>query len=209
MLRKASFDPTPTPSTLGDNASLYAESSTPTSPTRSLRHMSSTSSLLNATSSFSHLPTDIGFYFSFHKHKITCCHYMLKADHCDFLHTVLLEEASKSECLMYAVAAFSSLRYTAGMKDGRFQTFLEYYNTAVTKLRETLGNPPTLATLLTILQLASFEVRLLAVFSEHLFIISRNTLGIGETLSHTGTQQPKLLKHYILRKRFQLLPILD
>lgn len=61
--------------------------------------------------------------------------------------------------MLYAVAAFSAFHWSVENNTGSCQTFLEFYNIAVQKLRKSIANGIcTMATLITILQLASFEV---------------------------------------------------
>lgn len=165
--RKPSYDPLALSAAVNVNDHLQYQPPTPTSPAGTLRHKPSLGVLNNPA--FSHLSGEIKFFLSFQRTKVTCHHYFLKADHCNFFQTTLLEEALKNEALMYAVVAFASFRYSVQHRTGAFQTFLEYYNIALGKLRESLTQEPTLATLLTILQIASFEVRKISCNPSDLF----------------------------------------
>ncbi|KAL7276103.1 hypothetical protein RUND412_000921 [Rhizina undulata] len=146
----SSLDPSPSP---GND---YIDSSTPTSPAESLRRTASFVNLINSPE-WASIPHDIAFYLNYHQQMLTCHHYLLKADTIKFFKSTLLSHALNNEALMYAVAAFSAFHYSVQHKTGVFQTFLEYYNMSVGLLRVSLDQPHTLSTLLTILQLASFE----------------------------------------------------
>ncbi|PWW74002.1 hypothetical protein C7212DRAFT_214460 [Tuber magnatum] len=149
----SSIDPSPSPR--NDN-SYYPDSSEPASPTTSLRRAASHASLVNSAE-WAHLPHDIAFYLNYHRQMLTCHHYLLKSDNSNFFKTNLLELAVNNEALLYAVAAFSSFHYSVHHKTGVFQTFLEYYNKSVGLLRVSLDEEHTMSTIVTILQLASFE----------------------------------------------------
>jgi hypothetical protein len=141
-------------------------------------------SLVNSAE-WAHLPHDIAFYLNFHRQVLTCHHYLLKADNGNFFKTTLLELAVNNDALLYAVAAFSSFHYSVHHKTGVFQTFLEYYNKSVGLLRVSLDREHTMSTLITILQLASFEVYGALILLGNLgswFLLtscSRNILGTG------------------------------
>lgn len=100
------------------------------------------------------------FYLNYHRKMLTFHHYLMKQDDTDFFKTTLFDYAMKDQALLYAVAAFASFHYSVQCKTGVFQTFLEYYNKAVALLRESLDphRPRSVTTVVTILQLASFEV---------------------------------------------------
>jgi len=148
------IDPSPSP---GNDNSYYPDSSEPASPAASLRRTASHASLVNSAE-WAHLPHDIAFYLNYHRQMLTCHHYLLKSDNSNFFKTTLLELAVNNEALLYAVAAFSSFHYSVHHKTGVFQTFLEYYNKSVGLLRVSLDEEHTMSTIVTILQLASFEV---------------------------------------------------
>jgi hypothetical protein len=107
------------------------------------------------------LPQDITFYLNYHRTNITRYHYVFKFENDNFLQTTFLEIAIRSEPLMYAVAGFAAYIYAVGRGDGKIGDFLGFYNKSVTALRLSIaqGHKPTVATLLTILQLAMIEVR--------------------------------------------------
>ncbi|KAF4553080.1 Fungal specific transcription factor domain-containing protein 76 [Elsinoe fawcettii] len=105
------------------------------------------------------LPKDIRFYIKYHRDNITCNHYALKYDGTDFLKTTFLEIALGYEPLLYAIAAFSAYFHTLTLPNGKLSMFLRYYDRSVQTLRESLLKSArhSPATLLTILQLATFE----------------------------------------------------
>ncbi|THY68064.1 hypothetical protein D6C77_00829 [Aureobasidium pullulans] len=110
-------------------------------------------------SKWAHLPKDVKFYITYHREKLTHQHYAMKYDSGDFLKTTFLEIALGYEPLLYAITAFSAYHHTLMKPDGKLQSFLGYYNKSVSLLRQSLERSPrhTVATLLTILQLATFE----------------------------------------------------
>lgn len=107
------------------------------------------------------LPPDVQFYLNYHRLYVTRFHYAFKYDDDDFLKTKFLEIAIGSEPLMYAVTGFAAYLYAVGRGDGgKVNDFLCYYNKSATALRISIsqGGKPNVATLLTILQLATIEV---------------------------------------------------
>lgn len=91
-------------------------------------------------------------------------HYSLKTDSHNFLKGEFLTQALKHEPLKYAVAGYAAYFHTISQPDGRMSTFLQFYNESVSRLRLSITNHKKqgLATFLTILQLASIEVRSLS-----------------------------------------------
>lgn len=108
----------------------------------------------------SHLPQDLQFYMTYHKTHLTFHHYNFKHDANHFLHHILVEQALNYDPLLYAVAGFAAFQSTVKRSNGKIQDFLGYYNTSVSLLRKSLRDHQrhTDATMLTILQLATFEV---------------------------------------------------
>lgn len=96
----------------------------------------------------------------YHRHNISCHHYALKYDGSGWLKDTFLEIALSYEPLLYAITAFSAYFHTLTLPDGKISMFLGYYNKSVETLRATLARSShyNTATLLTILQLATFEV---------------------------------------------------
>lgn len=157
------------------NTSYYKEQSASVSPkegvtsfSRSLSRpqlprMNSKPSLKGngiSSSKWACLPKDVRFYMNYHKNHLTHHHYAMKYDTGDFLKTTFLEIALGYEPLLYAITGFSAYHHTLTIANGKIQNFLGYYNKSVSLLRQSLERSPrhTIATLLTILQLATFEV---------------------------------------------------
>jgi hypothetical protein len=121
-----------------------------------------------ATSSTSrsslNLSSDVKFYLNYFRTHMSHHHYSLKRDGGNFLKTAFLDMAIKHEPLRYAVVGFAAYFHTLSQPDGQMVTFLRYYNESVSKLRESIekSKKQSLATFLTILQLASIEVGPLA-----------------------------------------------
>ncbi|KAI9878327.1 MAG: hypothetical protein M1830_001226 [Pleopsidium flavum] len=163
--------PSKTPSILTDkslspstDASSTFSRSYSASASRKLGKLASTSSNTSKESSpskldLSHLPRDLQFYLDYHQNHLTHHHYFFKHDAGRFLHTTFLEIAVKSDPLLYAVVGFAAFHHTLRKHNGKIQEFLHYYNKSVSLLRKSLqsGKKNTDATLLTILQLATFE----------------------------------------------------
>ncbi|KAF2489370.1 hypothetical protein BU16DRAFT_471850 [Lophium mytilinum] len=148
-------DRSPSPSTEG--------STTITVPTSrpSLSRSASMQAAKQAASNrpWPELPQDVKFYLNFHRTKMSHHHYCFKRDHEAFLKTTFLEIAVKNEPLLYAVVGFAAYYHTLTKPDGKLDNFLKYYNKSVSLLRQSIlkNRKHGLATLLTILQLASIE----------------------------------------------------
>lgn len=129
-------------------------SSTTTTPTESLQAQQLD------VSSWSHLKKDIRFFLQYHQQHMTHFHYFLKLDPDDFIHRDFVQLAIDYEPLMYAVVGFAAYHHTLKKANGKLQHFLPYYSQAVFLLRKDLENAQrhTESTLMTILQLATFEV---------------------------------------------------
>lgn len=110
---------------------------------------------------WSHLSQDLQFYLEYHTTRLNYHHYFFKHDANHFLHNILVEQALQYDPLLYAVVGFAAFQLTVTRSDGRIQDFLGYYNKSVSLLRKSLveNEKHTDATMLTILQLATFEVR--------------------------------------------------
>jgi hypothetical protein len=104
---------------------------------------------------------DVQFYLDYFRNHITVHHYSLKRDTQNFLKGDFLAHAMKFEPLKYAVAGYAAYFHTLAQPDGRMSTFLHFYNESVSRLRSTItkNKKQGLTTFLTILQLASIEVR--------------------------------------------------
>lgn len=109
---------------------------------------------------WAHLPQDMQFYLDYHKTHLTSHHYFFKHEAHHFLHTILIEHALLYDPLLYAVVGFAAFQLTVTRPNGKIQDFLGYYNKSVSLLRRSLieNEKHTNATMMTILQLATFEV---------------------------------------------------
>ena len=109
---------------------------------------------------WSHLPQELQFYLRYFCDHITHFHYCMIDDHEDFFRTVLVGYAVQNEPLLYAVVGFAAYHHTLKNPNGRIMEFLQYYNRSVTLLLAYLKKQGkhSVATLLTILQLATIEV---------------------------------------------------
>jgi len=78
----------------------------------------------------------------------------------DFFRSILTGMAIRNEALLNAVVGFAAYHYTLKSPNGRIKEFLQYYNRSVSLLLAHLKRKEkhTVATLLTILQLATIEV---------------------------------------------------
>lgn len=88
-------------------------------------------------------------------------HYAFKYDGGDFLNTTFLEIAmnDSSAALLYSIVAFAAYHHSIARNDDKISMFLSYYNKAIAYLQRSLKNKRhNVATLLTILQLATIEV---------------------------------------------------
>jgi len=112
---------------------------------------------------WNHLPHDLRFYLNYYCENITGYHYCTISDPDDFFRTVLPGIASRDEALLYSIVGFAAYHHTIREPQGQMQHFLQYYNKSVTLLLNFLKRKGkhTEATLLTILQLATIEVRAL------------------------------------------------
>jgi hypothetical protein len=102
----------------------------------------------------------VQFYLRYHETHLTRHHYLLKYESHSFLRTTFLDFAVGNEALLYSVVGFAAYHHTVTRPDGQIRDFLQYYNTSVTLLRAVLtkSKKHDMAALLTILQLATFEV---------------------------------------------------
>ena len=104
---------------------------------------------------------DIQKYLDYHRNHMSNYHYIVKYDARDFFHNELIDQALTYEPLLYAVVAFSAYYYTLGEQKGKLSNFLSYYSRSLQLLGKSLKmGERKPATLLTILQLATFEEHL-------------------------------------------------
>ena len=142
---------------------------------------------------WSHLPSDLQYYLDYHQSHLTYHYYFFKHDPDQFLHTVFLDHALRYEPLLYAVVGFAAFRLTLKTSQGKIQDFLQYYNKSVSLLRRSLQScqKHTDSTMLTILQLATFEVGLSAC---HLLLSSR-IIGIPWRLGESSWASESCLRN--------------
>ena len=146
---------------------------------------SSVSDASHEDRAWSHLSQDLQYYLEYHTTRLTYHHYFFKHDANHFLHNILIEHALQYEPLLYAVVGFAAFHLTVARADGKIQDFLGYYNISVSLLRKSLveNQKHTDATMLTILQLATFEVRRNTCLSNRADNVQRITWGIGSAYS--------------------------
>lgn len=129
---------------------------------------------------WSHLASNLQYHLEYHQ-QLSYHHYFFRHDSGNFIHNVLIEHAISYEPLLYAIVGFAAFQETLQNRKGKIQDFLGYYNSSVTLLRKSLsdGHEHTHATLLTILQLATFEVRSSYTLVKDELKACRNTSAIG------------------------------
>ncbi|KAF5632656.1 transcriptional regulatory moc3 [Fusarium tjaetaba] len=108
---------------------------------------------------WSHLPPEYQQGLSFFVENLNHFNYCIPLDSDGFFTNILPNMATRHEPLLNALVGFSAYHITLRNPQGKLQDFLQYYNKSVTQL---LGlfkrrEKPNVATLLTILQLATIE----------------------------------------------------
>ena len=144
--------PSPSPELSGSSTSAFSNEQS--------RLSSVSTSISLEVSPWSHLPQDLQYYLHYHQKHLSFHHYFFKHEANYFLHTILIEQALLYDPLLNAVVGFAAFHHAVRRHQGQIQDFLEYYNKSVSLLRKSLasGQPYTDGTILTILQLATFEV---------------------------------------------------
>lgn len=116
----------------------------------------------SARPDWTHLPPDLQFYLEYFCNNINVHHYCMGDDPDDFFRITLPSIAVQAshDALLNAVVGFSAYHYTVRDPNGKIQTFLQYYNRSVTLLLDSFRKreKQSIATLMTILQLATIEV---------------------------------------------------
>lgn len=117
--------------------------------------------LFNTVPDLSHVPDDLRFYLEYYLENVTHYHYGVHRDFGGFFRTTLISLALRNEPLLHAIVSFAAYHQTLGDPNGQLPVFLKYYNRSVILLLDLLKNEDRheLTTLLTILQLATIEVR--------------------------------------------------
>lgn len=138
------------------------------------------------------LAKDVQFYLDYFRNHMSHHHYSLKRDAGNFLKTDFLQQTMKYEPLRYAVVGYAAYFHTLSQPGGHINTFLQYYNESVSRLRLSItkNKKQGLATFLTILQLAAIEVRSIGptYFCDWLTELTRRYSATGST--SWGTKRP-------------------
>ncbi|KAI4623115.1 hypothetical protein J4E83_004506 [Alternaria metachromatica] len=157
-------DSSHTPGSLLDQStspSTEASSTAPPTirPSLSRKGSAQTTKTGPVTKGTSAMARDLQFYLNYFRDHMSVHHYSLKRDTHGFLKGDFLSWAMKFEPLKYAVAGYAAYFHTLEQPDGRMNSFLQFYNESVSRLRIaiTKNKKQGLATFLTILQLASIE----------------------------------------------------
>lgn len=134
-----------------------------TSSKTSVRSNVSQGGSINNSSRWASLAPDVKLHLRYFREQITPHHYAFKPDAGadSFLHTTLLEMAlaDSSSALLYGIVAFAAYHHSLTQPNARIAVFLSYYNKSIMFLQQSLTSKRhSMATLLTILQLAAIEV---------------------------------------------------
>ena len=123
--------------------------------------------------SWAHLPPDMQYYQNWYQDNMTFYHFGMLHDTDNFFKTILPATAIGDETLLNAFVGFIAYHATIQNPDGKIEDFLQYYNKSVTMLLSHLkrNDKYTIATLLTVLQLATIEVCQKLFFSERAHIL--------------------------------------
>lgn len=153
------YGKSPTPSTEGSN-SLSSGSIPQIRPSISSTSSRPSAQKLAPSRSWSDLPPDLLYYINYYRTNMSHYHLFIKNDSTDYMRTTFVEIATRNEPLLYAVVGFAAYHHTLTRPNGKIQDFLKYYNKSISLLRVSIqrNQRQNVATLLTILQLASFEV---------------------------------------------------
>ena len=111
-------------------------------------------------SQWSYLTLDHQALLTCHQTYLTSHHYFFKYEANFFIHNTLLKHALSYEPLRFAIISFAAFHLALRGKHSIIQDFLDYYSSAIKLLRRSLatGEKHTDATIMAILQLATFEV---------------------------------------------------
>lgn len=115
---------------------------------------------LSGQPNWSHLMPEFQHYLEMFSLKITSYNYGISNDSDGFFRSILLNLAIRDEGLLNAVTAFAAYHEVLQEPNGQLSVFVKYYNRSVKILLESLKRVESygIATLLTILQLATIEV---------------------------------------------------
>lgn len=164
--RMGGRQPSETPSHEGTKGSSPSVSSTTPNSLVTVPYLSTDFPLSVGTPDWSHLPSEMQHCLAYFVENMTHYNYCLPNDGDDFFRSILPSVAVQHEPLLNALVGFASYHLTLKNPDGKLQDFLQYYNKSVTLLLGFLKRKEkhNVATLLTILQLATIEVSSLRAF---------------------------------------------
>ncbi|KAK5467407.1 hypothetical protein LTS15_000379 [Exophiala xenobiotica] len=128
-------------------------------PASSVRTMTHSADMQARHAKIRSLKPDIQKYLQFQQEYMTYYHYFYKLDPTDFVHSEMIDLALTYEPLLYAVVGFAAYHYELQQPNPKLSHFLNYHSKSLSMLRKSLEKNAkvTEATLLTVLQLATFE----------------------------------------------------
>ncbi|KIX02340.1 uncharacterized protein Z518_08281 [Rhinocladiella mackenziei CBS 650.93] len=128
-------------------------------PASSLRTIANSAEMQARQAKIRSLKPDIQKYLQFQQEYMTYYHYFYKLDPTDFVHGEFIDLALSYEPLLYAVVGFAAYHYELQQPNPKLSHFLGYHSKSLSMLRKSLEKNAkvTEATLLTVLQLATFE----------------------------------------------------
>ncbi|EXJ80973.1 hypothetical protein A1O3_07261 [Capronia epimyces CBS 606.96] len=128
-------------------------------PASSLRTVANSAEMQARQAKIRALPPDLQKYLQFQQEYMTHYHYFFKLDPTDFVHGEFIDLALSYEPLLYAAVGFAAYHYELQQPDAKLSHFLGYHSKSLSMLRKSLERNAkvTEATLLTVLQLATFE----------------------------------------------------
>ncbi|EXJ90518.1 hypothetical protein A1O1_03621 [Capronia coronata CBS 617.96] len=128
-------------------------------PASSLRTVANSAEMQARHAKIRTLRPDLQKYLQFQQEYMTYYHYFFKLDPTDFVHSEFIDLALTYEPLLYAAVGFAAYHYELQQPDPKLAHFLGYHSKSLSMLRKALERNVkiTEATLLTVLQLATFE----------------------------------------------------
>ncbi|RYP71419.1 hypothetical protein DL771_004786 [Monosporascus sp. 5C6A] len=154
-----------TPSPEGTKSASPSMSISPTASFTSYLQMPDPMLLVSSEPpDWSHLSPDFKFYLKYFCNNINVGHYCMNHDPDNFFRSFLpgIAVQNGNDALLNAVVGFAAYHYTVQNPKGKIQDFLQYYNRSVTLLLTSFRKreKQSVATLMTILQLATIEVNM-------------------------------------------------
>ena len=128
-------------------------------PASSLRTVTNSAEMQAIHAKIKTLKPDLQKYLQFQQDHMTFYHYFYKLDPTDFVHCEFINLALNFEPLLYAVVGFAAYHYELRQPHPKLSHFLGYHSRSLSMLRKSLekSSKVTEATILTVLQLATFE----------------------------------------------------